>query len=62
VRRHRLHLVAADDLRTLPGHAEHQRLAWAVDVCIEQAHLRAKAMQRKRKVHGRGGFADTAFA
>ena len=58
---HRLQRLAVLRLR-LAVHAEHARLAGAVDVRIQNADLGALGRQRQGQVHGGGGLADAALA
>ena len=45
-----------------PDDAEHRRDARAVDVRVEQADARARALEREREVRRDGALADAALA
>src|SRR3984893_6599556 len=48
--------------RALAGKTQHERLAGSVDVDVEHSDPRALCGPGKRKIHGDGGFADSALA
>src|SRR5690606_16314266 len=56
------HLVAIDDARAAAHHAQHQWLARAIDVGIEEPGACALPLQGERQVHGRGRLAYTTLA